>query len=69
MVYSWMLCLAYNLESNKEEITMTENEAIKWQEAFKKTYGGYPKDSAEACDMAISAIKEAQQYRSSRSWI
>lgn len=42
---------------------MTENEAIKWQEAFKKTYGGYPKDSAEACDMAISALKEIQQYR------
>ena len=42
---------------------MTDNEAIKWQEAFKKTYGGYPKDSAEACDMAISALKEIQQYR------
>lgn len=29
LAYNWMLCVAYNLESNKGEITMTENEAIR----------------------------------------
>ena len=42
---------------------MTENDVIKWIEAFKKTYKGFPKDSEVACDMAISALKEIQQYR------
>lgn len=42
---------------------MTEQEAIKWQNAFKKTYNGMPKEADEACDMAISALKEIQQYR------
>ena len=42
---------------------MTENDVIKWIEAFKKTYKGFTKDSEVACDMAISALKEIQQYR------
>lgn len=42
---------------------MTETEAIKWMEAFKKTYKGFPKDSETACDIAIAALKEIQQYR------
>lgn len=36
---------------------MTIKEAIKWQEAFKNTYKGFPKESEEACDMAIRALK------------
>ena len=28
LAYSWMLCVAYNLESNKGAISMTENEAV-----------------------------------------
>ena len=42
---------------------MTENELIEWIEAFKKTYAGFPKKSEEACDAAISALKEIQNYR------
>ncbi len=42
---------------------MKEIEAIKWQEAFKKTYNGFPKEASEACDMAKSALEEIQQYR------
>lgn len=42
---------------------MTEKEAIKWMEAFKQTYNGYPKESAEACDIAIPALEKIQQYR------
>lgn len=42
---------------------MTEKEAIKWQEAFRKTYNEFPKEASEACDMAISALEEIQQYR------
>ena len=42
---------------------MTPEEAIKWMEAFKKTYNGFPKESEEACNMAIEALKEVQQYR------
>ncbi len=42
---------------------MTEKEAIKWQEAFKRTYNGYPNESVEACDIAIKALEEIQQYR------
>ena len=41
---------------------MTENEAILWIEAFKKTYQGFPEESTVACDMAIVALKEIQQY-------
>ena len=47
----------------KGVITMTENEAILWIEAFKKTYQGFPEESAVACDMAISALKEIRRYR------
>lgn len=43
---------------------MTEQEAIRWQEAFRKTYNGMPKEANEACDMAIAALEEIQQYRS-----
>lgn len=42
---------------------MTENEAIKWQKSFKKTYNGFPPETEEACDMAIKALEEVQQYR------
>lgn len=42
---------------------MTENEAILWIEAFKKTYQGFPEESTVACDMAITALKGIQQYR------
>lgn len=42
---------------------MTENELIGWIEAFKKTYAGFPKESEEACDAVISALKEIQKYR------
>ena len=37
---------------------MTREEAIKWQEAFKKIYGNFPPEATEACDMAIEALKE-----------
>mgnify|MGYP003496303735 CR=1 FL=1 len=37
---------------------MTRKEAIKWQEAFKKTYGNLPPEATEACDMAIEALQE-----------
>ena len=43
---------------------MTREEAIKWQEAFKKTYGDFPPEATEACDMAIEALKEPE-----RNWI
>lgn len=42
---------------------MTENEVIEWQKAFKKTYKGVPKDVDTACDIAIKALEEIQQYR------
>lgn len=42
---------------------MTENEMIEWMEAFKKTYAGFPKESEEACDAVISALKKNKQYR------
>ena len=42
---------------------MTEQEAIKWQEAFRKTYNGMPEEANKACDMAISALEEIQKYR------
>ena len=37
---------------------MTENEAIEWQKAFKKTYKGFPKDVDVACDIAIKALEK-----------
>ena len=37
---------------------MTREEAIKWQEAFKKTYGNFPPGATEACDMAIESLKK-----------
>lgn len=64
MAYSWMLCVAYNLESNKEVITMTENEAI---EMFEERLGldviEYVPEYAEGLRTAITALKEIQQYR------
>ena len=42
---------------------MTEQEAIEWQEAFKRTYNHTPKEVDEACDMAIKALEEIQEYR------
>lgn len=41
---------------------MTENDAIKWQQAFKKTYNGFPKEADIVCNMAIKALEEVQQY-------
>ena len=40
---------------------MEREEAIKWQEAFKKTYGNFPPEATEACDMAIKALKEQER--------
>ena len=37
---------------------MTREEAIKWQEAFKRTYGNFPPEAKEACDMAIEALEK-----------
>ena len=37
---------------------MTDSEAIKWQESFKETYKGFPKDVDVACDMAINALEK-----------
>ena len=42
---------------------MTEQEAIEWQKAFKKTYRSMPKDSDIACDMAISALEKQIQKK------
>ena len=68
LVYSWMLCVAYNLESNKGEITMTENETIKkvingLNFLKEKLYNGIYADRLDCIDYAISALKEVQQYR------
>lgn len=40
---------------------MTIQEAIAWQETFKKTYAGFPKEADIACDMAIEALKMWEQ--------
>lgn len=37
---------------------MTKEEAIKWQEAFKRTYGNFPPEATEACNMAIEALEK-----------
>ena len=37
---------------------MTREEAIKGQEAFKRTYGNFPPEAKEACDMAIEALEK-----------
>lgn len=42
---------------------MTIQEAIEWQEAFKRTYNGIPEEVNEACDFVISALKEIEQFR------
>ena len=39
---------------------MTKEEAIKWQEAFKRTYGNFTPEATEACDMAIEALQEPE---------
>ena len=43
---------------------MTYQDAIDWMDAFKRTYKGSPKEkeARQACDIAISALKEIQQY-------
>lgn len=41
---------------------MTDNEAIKWQEMLKESYSIFP-EANKSCDMAISAIKEVNQYK------
>ena len=45
---------------------MTVNEAIEYIEAINKTYKGYPEELSEACDMAISALKEIQLYKDNK---
>lgn len=42
---------------------MDIEKVIEWQKAFKKTYKGMPKEVDEACDFAIAALEELQQYR------
>ena len=42
-----------------KDVEMTIEEAIKWQEAFKRIYGNLP-PATEACDMAIEALKEPE---------
>ena len=42
---------------------MTREEAIKWQEAFKKTYGNFPPEATVACDKAIEALKEPERRK------
>jgi hypothetical protein len=37
---------------------MTEKEAIEWQNAFRTTYNGFPKDVDEAIDIAIAALEK-----------
>lgn len=37
---------------------MNIREAIEWQEAFKRTYKGMPKEVDVACDMAIIALEK-----------
>ena len=66
MVYSWMLCLAYNLESNKGAITMTENEAISRIKDHMEIHRLKEPRAiyiTVALSMAITALKEIQPYR------
>lgn len=42
---------------------MTREEAIKWQEVFKRTYANFPPEATEACDMAIEALKEQERKK------
>ena len=44
---------------------ITYQEAIDWMDAFKRTYKGSPKEkeACEACETAISALREVQRYR------
>lgn len=37
---------------------MTEQKAIEWQKAFKRTYKSTPAEVDEVCDMAISALEK-----------
>lgn len=41
---------------------MTIEEAIKWQEAFRKTYNGTPAEVDEAIDMAVAALQEYKNH-------
>ena len=42
---------------------MMIEEAVNWQEAFKKTYGNFPPEAAKACDMAIKALQEMKHEK------
>lgn len=42
---------------------MKENEAIKWIKSFKNVYRSIPKQTKEACEIAIKALEEVQKYR------
>ena len=37
---------------------MTREEAIKWQETFKKIYGNFTPEAKEAYDMVIEALEK-----------
>ena len=41
---------------------MYREEAVKWQETFRKTYGIMP-EAAEACDMAIESLEKGIPIR------
>lgn len=43
---------------------MIYQDAIEWMDAFKRTYKGSPKEkeARQACDMAITALKEIGKY-------
>ena len=61
----WLLYMAYNLESNKGAITMTENEEIKkvingLNFLKEKLYNGIYADRLDCIDCAISDLKEIQ---------
>lgn len=62
MGYSWMLCVAYNLESNKGEMNMTENEARLILDVRISRFD-HAGDVNEALEIAKQALQEVHQYR------
>lgn len=66
LAYGWMLCVAYNLESNKGEITMTENEAIKvlvtQKQCIDKSSSGQCKINCGDCKKNIPIAYQEKSY-------
>ena len=62
MAYSWMLCVAYNLGSNKEAIAMTENDARLILDVRISRFD-HAGDVNEALEIAKQALEEIQKYR------